>query len=175
VTPTIVVPFREPSAKSRLPAPVRDGLARAMLEDVLAACRQVGETVIATGGSGLGAAVAEALERVRGGPVLVVNADVPAVTPRDLWALVGAVPEGGLALVEARDGTTNALALSSAALFEPLYGPGSASRFRTLGEARALDLPNLADDVDTVEDLERLGDRVGPHTRAALDDLRAPV
>jgi len=168
--PTLVVPFREPSAKSRLPERVREPLARAMLEDVLAACREVGETVVARGGGGLGAAVAAELESVAAGPVLVVNGDLPAVTPRDLWALLGAVPEGGLALVEAADGTTNALALSSPGLFTPLYGPGSAERFATLAASRAVDLPNLADDVDTMDDLHRVADRVGRHTRAVLRD-----
>jgi 2-phospho-L-lactate guanylyltransferase (CobY/MobA/RfbA family) len=173
VVPTIVVPFREPSPKSRLPERARLALAQAMLEDVLTACREVGETMLATAPGGLGPAVAAALETVPAGTVLVVNADVPAATPRDLWALLGAIPTGGLALVEAADGTTNALALSTPTLFEPVYGPGSASRFRALGECRTIDLPNLAEDVDTLEDLERLGDRAGAHTRAALDELRS--
>jgi len=173
VTPTIVVPFREPSAKSRLPEDVRSRLARAMLDDVLAAAREVGETILATAPGGLGAGVEAALVNVAAGPVLVVNADLPAATPRDLWALAGALPSDGLALVEAADGTTNALALSSPSLFRPVYGPGSASRFGALAPSRVLDLPNLAEDVDTLADLERLGDRLGEHTRAALDDLRA--
>jgi 2-phospho-L-lactate guanylyltransferase (CobY/MobA/RfbA family) len=171
VAPTIVVPFREPSAKSRLPERARVPLAQAMLEDVLAACRDVGEAVVATAPGGLGAAVAAALENVPGGPLLVVNADLPAATPRDLWTLLGAIPEQGLALVEAVDGTTNALALSSPTLFAPVYGPGSAKRFAALAASRLVDLPNLADDVDTLEDAERLGERVGTHTRAALDEL----
>ena len=33
-------------------------------------------------------------------------------------------------------------------------------------------IPNLADDVDTLADLERLEDRLGPRTAAALDALR---
>lgn len=168
--PTIVVPFREPTAKSRLPERMRGPLSRAMLDDVLAACREVGETLVARGGGGQGAAVAAELENVPAGPVLVVNGDLPAVTPRDLWALVGAVPEDGLALVRAADGTTNALALSSPGLFRPLYGAGSAERFAALAQSRSLDLPNLADDVDTIDDLERLRGRLGPRTRAVLVD-----
>jgi 2-phospho-L-lactate guanylyltransferase len=149
---------------------VREPLARAMLEDVLSVCREVGETVLARGGGGLGAAVGAELEAVTAGPVLVVNADLPAVTPRDLWTLLGAVPPDGLALVEAADGTTNALALFSPGLYRPLYGPGSAGRFHALARSRAVDLPNLADDVDTFADLERLRGRLGPRTRAALRD-----
>ena len=175
MAPTIVVPFRKPSAKSRLPAHARGALAQAMLDDVLAACRVVGDTRLATASGGLGPAVAAALDTVPYGTVLIVNADLPAVTPRDLWTLLGSIPPGGLALVAAADGTTNALALSSPSLFAPVYGPGSAERFAALAPSRRLDLPNLADDVDTLADLERLGERVGSHTRAALDERRAPA
>ena len=69
-------------------------------------------------------------------PYLVVNADLPCATPRDLLALAGAVPDGGLALAVAADGTTNALAFTDESLFEPLYGPGSAERFAALGPSR---------------------------------------
>ena len=106
-----------------------------------------------------------------GPPYLVVNADLPCVTARDLFTLAGAVPDRGLAVAAAADGTTNALALSSPDLFEPVYGPGSAARFAALAPSRTVDAPNLVDDVDTVDDLERLGARVGPHTRAALSKL----
>jgi 2-phospho-L-lactate guanylyltransferase (CobY/MobA/RfbA family) len=82
-----------------------------------------------------------------------------------------------MALVEAADGTTNALALAGPGQFRDVYGPGSASRFH----AHAADLgiacvrsviQNLADDVDTPEDLERLEDRLGTHTAAALASIR---
>jgi hypothetical protein len=51
--------------------------------------------------------------------------------------------------VEAEDGTTNALGLAAPELFEPLYGPGSAARFRERG-AVTVELPRLAHDLDTV-------------------------
>src|SRR5580765_3388919 len=105
--PTVVVPFRGESAKRRLaPAPedVRATLAHAMLEDVLAACSAVtADVIVADAGGGQGAAVETALRRVDSGPILVVNADLPAAQPRDLLALLGALPEGGLALVAAPD------------------------------------------------------------------------
>ena len=179
--PTVVVPFRGESAKHRLaPAPedVRASIANAMLEDVLAACRAVAaEVVVADEGGGQGAAVEAALRRIDSGPILVVNADLPAAQPRDLLALLGALPEDGLALVAAADGTTNALALATPHLFAPLYGPGSAERFlaraERLGVPAALTaIPNLADDVDTLGDLEGLEERLGPSTAAALDALR---
>ena len=114
--PTVVVPFRGETAKQRLaPAPedLRTALAQAMFEDVLAAAEPVGAVVLADEPGGQGQAVEGALRRIQTGPVLVVNADLPCARPRDLLTLLGALPEGGLALVEAADGTTNALALAS--------------------------------------------------------------
>lgn len=193
--PSLVVPFRGVQGKSRLgplPRDVRATLASAMLCDVVAACAAVGPTfVVAPGGTeapgatlvpdpggGQGAAVraglATAALAVEGaGPLLVVNADVPCVTPRDLLALAGAVPDDGVAYAAAADGTTNALGLASSTLFVPVYGPGSADRFAALGPSRRVDAPNLIDDVDTLADLERLSGRLGPRTRSVLTSLRS--
>ena len=180
--PTVVVPFRGETAKQRLaPAPedVRTALAQAMLADVVAAAEAVGEVIVADEPGGQGAAVEGALRRAGSTPIVVVNADLPCVRARDLLTLLGALPEGGIALAPAADGTTNALALASAHLFAPVYGPGSAERFlaraERLGVAAAVAaIPNLADDVDTIDDLERLEGRLGEHTAAALEALRAP-
>ena len=190
----IVVPFRGAGGKQRLgslPDDERQALALAMLADVLAACRGVGTTAVVTSdheagriaaeheaeivddpGSGQGDAVAAALRGVAG-PVLVVNADVPCVVAQDLRSLEAATPEHGLAYVAASDGTTNALGLSAPTLFAPLYGPGSAERFRRHAHTMGADvvpatIPNLVDDVDSIADLDRLEHRVGPHTLAAL-------
>jgi 2-phospho-L-lactate guanylyltransferase (CobY/MobA/RfbA family) len=172
-----------------------------MLEDVLAACVVVGRTLLVAPvddasareraaaleielvpdpGGGQGAAVAAGLARVEGGPALVVNADLPCATPRDLLALHGSAAPGGMALAAAADGTTNALALSEPALYTALYGPSSAGRFRAhaskLGVPFAVaEIPNLADDADTLEDLERLESRLGPATKAACESLRAGI
>lgn len=179
--PTFVVPFRSEDAKRRLePAPleVRERLAQAMLDDVIEACIAVGREVVVAREGEQGEAVEAALRAVDHGPIVVVNADLPCVRPRDLLTLLGALPEGGLALVEAADGTTNALALSAQHQFARLYGAGSADRFRARAErlgvpAVTAEIPNLVDDVDTLDELERLDRRLGPHTRAALDELRA--
>lgn len=177
----IVVPFRGANGKSRLPEPVRAELALAMLADVLFACTAAGATTLVTDdaeanelaaelgvatapdpGGGQGAAVAAVLTGAdQEPPVLVVNADVPAAQPRDLLALLGAMPVNGMAIAEAEDGTTNALAIASAAVFAPLYGPGSAERFRAHAasqgvEAVTLEVPALAVDVDTVDELAKL-------------------
>lgn len=163
---TVVVPYR-PGGKTRLAEPAGAELAEAMLADVLEACGAVAPTVVADAPGGQAGAVLAALRRIVG-PVAVVNADVPCATPEDVAALLAAAP----ALVAAADGTTNALSLPDGVWFRPLYGPGSAARFQE-ERLRPLDLPNLADDVDTLEDLERVADRVGPRTRAVLQKLRA--
>jgi len=143
-----------------------------MLADVVAAAGEVG-AVIVTDRRGHGAAVEAALSDIREVPVLVVNADLPAVTPRDLLALMGSIPLDGIAVAAARDGTTNALGLAARGLFRPLYGPGSAERFLALAPSRLVAIPNLVEDVDTLDDLERLEPRLAANTRAALESLRS--
>jgi 2-phospho-L-lactate guanylyltransferase len=197
---SVVVPFRGADPKQRLdpvPEPERQRLALAMLADVLDAAVAVGPTfVVALGGApggglrlpagavvvedphrGQGAAVRAGLDAaVAAGapaPYLVVNADLPCVTARDLHTLAGAVPNGGLAFAPALDGTTNALAFSEDRLFEPCYGPGSAARFAALAPSHRLDAPNLIDDVDTLADLARIAVRLGGRTRRVYETLRA--
>ncbi|HET7807278.1 MAG TPA: NTP transferase domain-containing protein [Gaiellaceae bacterium] len=177
---SVVVPFRGETAKQRLaPAPeeVRARIAQAMFEDVRAAAEAVGTVVVADDAGGQGPAVEAALRHIGEGPILVVNADLPCARPRDLLTLLGALPEGGLALVPAADGTTNALALAASHLFAPLYGPNSADRFLDRADrlgvtAAVAAIPSLAEDVDRLEDLERLHGDLGPNTAAALDALR---
>src|SRR6266545_2241989 len=70
----------------------------------------------------------------------------------ELEVLVAAAP----AIVPARDGTTNAIALADPSHFRPLYGRKSARRFERALGARTLDLPGLVDDVDTWDDLRRV-------------------
>ncbi len=189
----IVVPYRG-SGKRRVDAPaeLRAALALAMLGDVLTACVATGRTLLVSDdeaarslanelgaevvddpGGGQGLAVAAALGHVDGGPALVVNADLPCVVPHDLRTLAGIAELGAIGLVEADDGTTNALALPRASLFAPLYGSGSAERFRAHAHAQGMTamaaaIPSLADDVDTLEDLRRVGLRAGPRTQAAM-------
>jgi 2-phospho-L-lactate guanylyltransferase len=199
--PSFVVPFRGAKGKSRLgtlPPGARASLSQAMLADVVSACAAVGPvfvvspdeapdvpleaaTSVTDPGGGQGAAVKAGLDAAalaaasagRVGPLVVVNADLPCVTARDLLALAGAVPAGGLAYAAAADGTTNALALSSPDVFSPVYGPGSAARFAQLGPSNRVDAPNLIDDVDTVADLERLSARLGARSRRVLASLQA--
>jgi len=139
---------------------------------------EAGAEVIADPGGGQGAAVVDALAGLGPGEIIVVNADLPCVLPDDLRALLDATPPGGLALVEALDGTTNALSIPSPSVFAPLYGPDSAARFRAHAAELGLDavsaaIPNLVDDVDTLADLERLHLRLGPRSQTSLASLPA--
>ena len=156
---TFVIPYRV-GGKTRLSDP---RLALAMLEDVKDAA---GEAVIVDSPGGQGTALAAALADLRG-PVTILNSDLPCIAPSEIEQLTAAAP----AIVAARDGTTNALALRDARDFQPLYGADSAARFEEDLAAVRLDLPGIRDDVDTWEDLERLRDRLGRHTRAYLATL----
>jgi 2-phospho-L-lactate guanylyltransferase len=175
--PAVVIPYRG-DAKRRLPSSLRAAVAIAMLGDVVEAAAAVGRVVVVTDdpsvvpavasvvgdpGGGLGAAVAAGLALVEG-HALVVNADLPAATPGSIQRLADA----GLALVEASDGTTNALSLPDPRLFAPLHGPGSAARFRAHAPFATVAIPELEFDVDSDTDLERLPRSLGPRTRALL-------
>lgn len=195
--PTVVIPFAGVEGKTRLHASrrMRRDLSLAMLGDVLAAALAIGTTRVATSdpdgaalaaelgarviedpGGGQGSAVAAGVAGLEPGAILIVNADVPCVLPDDLRALLTATPAGGVALVEALDGTTNALSISAPELFAPLYGPDSAARFQAHAREQGLEavsvaVPNIADDVDTVEDLRRLHLRLGPRSQMILAAL----
>jgi len=174
---TIVIPYRG-DAKSRLPASIRAAAAIAMLGDVVSAAVEVGSVLVVTDdpvvvppgvgvvadpGKGLGAAVSAALARVTG-HALIVNADLPCATPAAIAKLAAAE----LALVEARDGTTNALSLPDPSVFAPLYGPGSAGRFRAHAPFESIAIAELEADVDSAEDLDRYAPLLGPRTRSLL-------
>ena len=188
-----VIPFRA-GGKTRLPEDLRREIALAMLGDVVEVALSVGDVRVVTDdpagrlvagdlgarlvddpGGGQGAAVAAALDGAHG-LCLVVNADVPRVRPSDLNALAVPALLGKLGIVEARDGTTNALGLPRADVFAPLYGPGSAGQFRAHAVALGIDfeelvLTNLVDDVDTLADLGVLGRRAGARTSGLLEAI----
>lgn len=196
--PPIVIPFRGVAGKRRIDAPedIRSQIALAMLGDVLTACvatdrtllvtedleaielaRELGAEHVADPGGGQGGAVAAGLASVPDKPVVILNADLPCVVPHDLRTFASAAELGAVGLVEADDGTTNALALPRPNIFKPLYGKGSAERFREHAvslryETSTAAIPNLIDDVDTRADLERLSMRVGPRTQAAIGMLQ---
>ena len=196
---TVVIPFAGTEGKTRLHASrrARREVSLAMLGDVLSAALALGAVRVVTAdpdgaalaqdagaelvhdpGGGQGAAVEAALAGLDPGPIVIVNADVPCVLPADLRALLAATPAGGVALVEALDGTTNALSIPAADVFARLYGHDSAARFRGRAESLGLEsvsvaLPNLSDDVDTIDDLRRLHLRLGPRSQMCLAGLPA--
>jgi 2-phospho-L-lactate/phosphoenolpyruvate guanylyltransferase len=197
----VVIPHAGPAGKTRLELSrsAREELSRAMLVDVLAAAvdigttwvvtpdsaagaaaREAGAAVLPDRGGGQGAAVEAALSQAGAGPVLVVNSDLPSVIAADLRALAEATPTSGIAVAAAEDGTTNALGLSAATMFAPLYGEGSAARFRAHAArsgfaAVSVTRPGLRDDADELADLARLAPRCGPRTRACLAKLGLPT
>jgi 2-phospho-L-lactate/phosphoenolpyruvate guanylyltransferase len=194
---TVVIPFAGADGKTRLHESrrLRHELSLAMLGDVLAGARRVGRVRVVTPdpdaaavardvgaevvddpGGGQAKAVEAGLADLEPGAILVTNADVPCAVPADFRALLAATPAGGMALVEALDGTTNALSISAPSLFVPVYGPDSARRFIAHAAAVGVDavstaVPNLADDVDTLHDLHRLHLRLGPRTQACVASL----
>jgi len=194
---SVVIPFAGVEGKTRLHASrrTRRVLSLAMLGDVLAAAvavgdvrvvtpdpdgaaaaREAGAEVVDDPGGGQGPAVLAGLAGLEPGTILILNADVPCVVPDDLRLLLAATPAGGIALVEALDGTTNALSVPAREAFVDLYGPDSAARFRSQAEADGLQVvvaavPNIADDVDTIDDLQRLHLRLGPRSQDALANL----
>ena len=185
-----IVPVNAPAGAKRRLAPLlsteeRTALVYTMLEDVLAACRlaaSIERTLVVTPvadfvthadvlrdpGRGHAAAVELALRQAPPEGAVVVMADCPLVTPGSIDRLARAARP--IALCPAQDGGTNALALCPPDALEPAFGvPEGAAvtigRAREAGfEAAVVDDALVALDVDTPDDLERLG-RLGAGTR----------
>jgi 2-phospho-L-lactate guanylyltransferase len=132
---------------------------------------------------GLNPAVADAAARLaieRRGGVLVLPSDIPAVTPEEIGRLLAAHGRGrAVSLVRAHDGQgTNALLASPPDMLDFAYGPASFSTHFAMATARgivprahdAAAFPHLALDVDTPEDVAKLGILgAASHTRRLLE------
>lgn len=116
--------------------------------------------------------------------VLLVPGDCPLLDPVELDGLIERAVEGPSAvIVPDRHGTgTNALLLTPPDALTPAFGPGSCERHQRLAEqqgaaAQVLEVPTLALDVDTPEDLAALRERLAgtrggaAHTRGMLNQL----
>ena len=126
--------------------------------------------------------IARALE-VGATRVLLVPGDCPALDPAELEVLLERPPDRGVTIVPDRHGTgTNALLLTPPDVIEPAFGPGSRERHEAAAAAAGVpytveDVPTLALDVDTADDLEALRQALAArrggaaHTRGMLSRL----
>ncbi|MEI2700833.1 MAG: 2-phospho-L-lactate guanylyltransferase [Baekduia sp.] len=100
--------------------------------------------------------------------VLLLPGDVPALSPSELDELLSRPRSApAVVIVPDRHGTgTNGLLLSGPEVITPAFGPGSRARHVDLAAAAAAscevaEVPSLALDVDTGDDLEALLERLG--------------
>ncbi|HEY1522941.1 MAG TPA: 2-phospho-L-lactate guanylyltransferase [Solirubrobacteraceae bacterium] len=172
---------------------VVDSLLRAPVERIVvvtasAAARTIaadrGAEVVADRELGHNAAAELGIDvAVRGGAqqVLLVPGDCPALDPQELAGLLRrSVQPPSVIVVPDRHGTgTNALLLSPPDALAPSFGPGSAQRHLELARARGTDaqlveLPSLALDIDTPEDIESLTKVSDGRARLTLRLLSQP-
>lgn len=109
---------------------------------------------------------------------LIVPADVPGLTARDVETLLGALDDAEVVLVPGVDGGTSALGLRPPTAIPVAFGPQSGWLHRRLAEVsgrrlRELALSSLAVDVDTLEDLEAAARVAGPATARVIESIRA--
>jgi 2-phospho-L-lactate/phosphoenolpyruvate guanylyltransferase len=148
---------------------------------VLRDTEQAGQSAAAA--IGIGYAIAQGFERV-----LLVPGDTPLLDPGEVAGLLRRGAEFGAVVVPDRHGEgTNALLLCPPDAIAPAFGPGSLERHCTAAAAAGVscaveEVPTLALDVDTGQDLELLTATLegrrghAPSTRGALrqlDRLRA--
>ena len=189
-------------AKSRL-GDLRPGLALAFAQDTVAAavaCPAVRGVCVVTDdplaaaelsalgarivpdapGAGLNAALAHGARAVRAerafSALAALNADLPALRPGQLAAVLGAAgPAGRAFLADAAGVGTTLLTAASGAALNPAFGGPSRARHLASG-AREITLDavdSVRRDVDTAADLRAaLALGVGPHTAKATAALR---
>ena len=126
--------------------------------------------------AGLPAAITSGIELASelGAPgrgIAVLLGDLPALTPAELDAALGLAAAHDRATVPDAEGTGTVLVTAAdGATHETAFGAGSSAAHAAVGYV-ALDVPadsGLRNDVDTLEQLTALRDRLGPNTAAAL-------
>jgi 2-phospho-L-lactate guanylyltransferase len=174
----VLVPLKAlDQAKSRLAgalaAEERADLMRSLLDRVVAAVREAGVeriTVVTAEpidgyevwndrGLAWNDALATAADEIVTTPVVAfVSADLPCLRAEEVEELLEATPVRGIAIARALDGGTNAISMRPPGLVRTRFGEaGSAAVHASLcADHVVLDLPGLAFDVDTPEDLARM-------------------
>jgi len=173
----VLVPLKRIDPKSRLadelPLEERVRLMRGLLAGVVSAVREAGveRVTVVTGlklkgyevwddrGLAWNDALATAIAELVTAPlVAVISADLPLIRAEEIEELLEATPARGIAIARALDGGTNAVSMRPPGLVRTRFGePGSAAVHAGLGAEHAmLDLPGLAFDVDTPEDLAKM-------------------
>ncbi|MDA0815621.1 MAG: 2-phospho-L-lactate guanylyltransferase [Chloroflexi bacterium] len=180
----------------------RRTLVMAMLDDLLTAVREVWSgnivvvspdsvydaiaqdhraRVIRDAGTGYNDAIRLALaETQSASAALILPGDLPHANPSEIAALLEALLETGVTVVPAEDGGTLALGLHPPDVIEPRFGPQSASAHGEAARATGVRLTyttpgDLRHDIDTLDDLARVWDRVGEATTALLEHLAIPT
>lgn len=111
---------------------------------------------------GLNAQLERALAALAGDDLLILHADLPLATPEALHELLAAgAATDSVVLVRSRDGGTTAMRLRPPGRFALQYGRHSFDRHVAAAQAAGLsvtpiDIPALALDIDTVDDLHTL-------------------
>jgi 2-phospho-L-lactate/phosphoenolpyruvate guanylyltransferase len=114
---------------------------------------------------------------------LVLTGDLPLIRPSDIDTIIANAPRGpGVVLAPSRDGTgTNAMLLAGPRVLTPQLGPGSLGRHTSQAVGLQLpavrcELPTVALDIDTPEDLVILG-KIAPEwvEQAAADEVACVV
>jgi 2-phospho-L-lactate guanylyltransferase len=108
-------------------------------------------------GRGLNGELEAARRSLAPGPLLIVHADLPLLSPADLDALLAGAAAQGVAIAPDRHGTgTNALALAAERMLVFSFGADSFRHHADQAPDRAVICRNgLALDLDTPEDLEQ--------------------
>lgn len=181
-----------------LDAGTRRSLVIAMVDDLLTTVREVWQghvivvspdpvydaiardhdaTVVRDRGEGYNEAITLALGAVGDAEAaLVLPGDLPHVSVTDVATLLSALIEPGVTVVAAEDGGTLALGLTPPRVIAPAFGPDSAAAHEAAARAAGVRVtrrhfPDLTHDIDTLEDLARVWDRVGEATTALLEHL----
>ena len=173
----VLVPLKRIDPKSRLadalPLEERVRLMRGLLAGVVSAAREAGaeRVTVVTGlplkgyevwddrGLAWNDALAAAMtEVVTARLVAVISADLPLIRADEVEELLAATPKRGIAIARALDGGTNGVAMRPPGVVRTHFGePGSAVVHASLGVPHVVvDLPGLAFDVDTPDDLARM-------------------